>query len=54
MNKARRERDRAALSVDQLKKGDRVNVRLSPMSIFLMRDGMLHFLILVSICSQSL
>ncbi|KII94236.1 hypothetical protein PLICRDRAFT_101518 [Plicaturopsis crispa FD-325 SS-3] len=36
---ARRQRQRDKITIDQLKKGERVNVKLNPMSIFLTRDG---------------
>ena len=31
------------ISIEELKKGDRVNVKVSPMFIFLFRDGIFDF-----------
>lgn len=38
--KARRKRVQDEKTIEELKKGERVNVKISPMSIFLLRDGM--------------
>lgn len=38
-NQARVKRIQQEKTIDELKKGERVNVKISPMHIFLLRDG---------------